>query len=107
MPPVELPAGIRRELFLIAKEAGNNALKHANARTFTFGATLDADVVVLTFTDDGVGGAADGMHDDGRGLRNMKQRAVALGASLLFSEVSPHGTRIILRLPVPGHRPNG
>jgi signal transduction histidine kinase/ligand-binding sensor domain-containing protein len=107
MPPVELPAGIRRELFLIAKEAGNNALKHANARTFTFGATLDADVVVLTFTDDGVGGAADGMHDDGRGLRNMKQRAVALGASLLFSEVSPHGTRITLRLPVPGHRPNG
>ncbi len=107
IPDMELTAGVRRELFLLAKEAGNNAVKHAQAGTFTFGAILEPNAVVLTFTDDGRGGVTRVGNTEGQGLRNMAGRAAALGATFHVEEAVPHGTRITLRLPMPRNHPKG
>jgi len=107
VPDLELTAGVRRELFLLAKEAGNNAVKHAKATTFTFGATLEPNAVVLTFIDDGCGGVTKVGITEGQGLRNMAGRAATVGATFHVAEVFPHGTLITVRLPVPQNRPKG
>ncbi|MBL7963320.1 MAG: hypothetical protein JNM31_05675 [Flavobacteriales bacterium] len=107
LPDLELSAGMRRELYLIAKEALNNVLKHGNASRFTMAAVLRDGALHLTFTDDGKGGTASLADGMGHGLRNMVARANALGGSLTLSEARPHGTRVHLQLPLEQARPNG
>ncbi len=107
LPHVDLDAGRRRELYLIAKEAVNNTVKHAGATALTLIVTVDADAVELDLADDGKGGATLEHERMGSGLRNMNTRATAIGASLEINEVRPHGTRITLRLPLAPGDPNG
>lgn len=103
LPATELSAGMRRELFLLAKEALNNTLKHSGATTLTLEARVVNDAVELVIADDGHGFEGAG---NGRGLQNMAERARAIGATLQVDGRSS-GTRITLRLPLPAHRPNG
>ncbi len=105
MPAVEIPTTTRQELYLIAKEALNNTIKHAQATTVTFGASFDQGTLTLVLSDDGVGGTTR-VRNTGNGLRNMQGRATAIGAVLAITEVDPHGTRITLKLPLTGS-PNG
>jgi signal transduction histidine kinase len=100
LPRFELAAGRRRELFLIAKEAVNNTVKHAGASAFTLIVTVDGRAVTLELADDGIGGASSAKEHSGQGIRNMSKRASDLGATLEFQEVRPHGTRITLRLSI-------
>ncbi|MBK8613138.1 MAG: hypothetical protein IPN85_06530 [Flavobacteriales bacterium] len=100
LPPLTLSAGLRRELYLIAKEAVNNAVKHSGATTFTFGARLQAGQLELTFSDDGHGGAIRDAEGVGHGLRNIAGRAATVGAVVGVADVRPHGTRITLRIAV-------
>jgi signal transduction histidine kinase len=99
LPRSELDTGRRRELFLIAKEAVNNTVKHAGASAFTLIVTVDGRSLTLELADDGVGGTSSKEHS-GHGIRNMAKRASDLGATLEFQEVRPHGTRITLHLPI-------
>jgi len=82
-PPVSLPALVlhvetRHNLFLAAKEALNNVLKHSRASELCIALELDACLIRLEFTDDGVGFSA---ADDGEGLRNMRQRMTDIGGT--------------------------
>jgi len=107
LPHVELDAGRRQELYLIAKEAVNNTVKHAGATALTLIVTVDQGTLELDLADDGSGGAASQQDNVGSGLRNMRKRAGVIGASLAISDVEPHGTRITLRLPMDPDNPNG
>lgn len=105
LPEATLTAGTRRELYLLAKEVLNNTVKHAGATTFHLAAEVQGDRLEITFIDDGRGGATTG--SAGHGLRNMAERAAALGGDLRVEEARPSGTRITLRIPLAPHRPNG
>ena len=85
----------------------NNTVKHAGATALTLIVTVDADAVELDLADDGGGGATRVQEHRGSGLRNMEQRATAIGASLTINEVRPHGTRITLRMPLAQNDANG
>jgi signal transduction histidine kinase len=106
LPRIEIPAGMRRELYLIAKEALNNTIKHAGATAFMFIATLENGMLELVLADDGQGGASAGDDQGGRGLKNMHGRAEELDATLTITDVRPHGTRVTLRVAVPEPHPN-
>ena len=60
-------------------------------------------VLTVEIVDDG-SGRRSGSMGSGRGLRNMKARAEALGAEIRFESGAP-GYRVLLRVPVPAPAP--
>ncbi|MCB0241296.1 MAG: histidine kinase, partial [Anaerolineae bacterium] len=67
-------------LYWIAQEALNNTLKHAQASRIEIVLTQDANKVMLSIADDGVGFDAAGSPRAGTlGLRSMQERAAKLG----------------------------
>ncbi len=82
-----LPLEVRQNLYLILKEAVNNAAKHSRAGNMYINFIKDDRSFELSIRDDGVG-----LPDAGRvgshGLRNMKMRAERIGAVLTFESTS-------------------
>jgi signal transduction histidine kinase/ligand-binding sensor domain-containing protein len=101
----------KRELYLVLKEAIHNAARHARAREVRIEVAAARGELVAEVRDDGVGfaagspegggaagaaGAASGNH--GHGLRNLRTRAVKLGANLSVDSAPGAGTRVRLSL---------
>ncbi len=63
------------------QEAVRNAVTHGRARRVVVSLAVDGELV-LTVADDGVGFAAAGPSDGGRGLSNLRARAAALGGDV-------------------------
>jgi len=92
---IELPARIEEELYRIAEEALNNALKHAAAATVTVRLCLEADMVVLEIADDGRGFDPDvAARGGGMGLINMRERARQIGGCLSIVSAPGRGTTV-------------
>jgi ligand-binding sensor domain-containing protein/signal transduction histidine kinase len=90
---------IRRQVFLIFKEAVNNIARHSGATLATVEFSVAQEHLVLQVTDNGTGfDAADG--GDGNGLVNMRKRASDLGGTAVFKSLSGRGTNIALRVPL-------
>ncbi len=92
-----LPERIERDIFRIAQEALNNALKHAGARTI--GIELDVgSPVTLIVRDDGTGFDPEDAQIRARrlGLTSMYERADGIGARL--SIISSAGAGTVVRL---------
>jgi signal transduction histidine kinase len=96
-------ADAARNLYRIAQEALNNALKHSGARRVRIVISRAQDHGIrMTIADDGVGmeasvavpGSASGI-----GLRTMQYRAEVAGGTLRLESDPGHGTRIICDLP--------
>jgi signal transduction histidine kinase len=83
----------------IVQEALNNALKHSGARVarVTFDTTRvgDADYLDIRIADNGRGMSTDGV--GGRGLLNMRNRALRIGAQLNIVSAPGSGTVVHLR----------
>lgn len=85
------------QLFRIAQEAVQNAVKHAEAGLITIELGEDAEQVTLVIRDDGRGLTADA--PAGLGLRSMRGRAVALAGVLEVGAAPGGGTQVICRVP--------
>lgn len=86
----------RRDFFLVFKEAVNNAAKYAQATTVAIRLSRQNNSLQLTVSDNGKG------FDTGRvtstnGLRSMRERSTALGATLNIQSAPQAGTTITLR----------
>jgi PAS domain S-box-containing protein len=93
---------IATHLFLIAKEAVHNALKHARPRNIRI--TLKHDrLLELRVQDDGVGMTALPTRIAGLGLRVMRNRAAIIGARLTIEPAEPSGTLITCALTRTNH----
>lgn len=88
------------QLFRIAKEAVNNAVKHAHARHIIVELRRRGNEVTLHVKDDGRGldAAAPAAESAGAGLRIMRYRAESIGGHLAIASVRPHGTLVTCRL---------
>ena len=95
---LRLGVNVRRDLFLIFKEAINNAARHSHCQQVMIDFRIDGPWLTLQIADDGVGfdPASD---SDGHGLENMRQRAAALGGELNIRSGAKEGTTIRLRIP--------
>jgi signal transduction histidine kinase len=96
-----LPGDIEAGLYWIAKEALNNTLKHAQARSVAV--RLDqkprGGLVSLQIEDDGVGfEPATVLKSGGLGLPAMRERAEALGGKLSIDSRPGEGTRLLVEL---------
>jgi ligand-binding sensor domain-containing protein/signal transduction histidine kinase len=89
---------LRRDVFLIFKEAVSNAARHSRCTNVDIELTLEGSRLVLRITDNGRGFDPSGA-SEGQGLASMKRRAAGLGGDLRLVSTQGEGTQIILMVP--------
>jgi len=85
----------RKNLFLIYKEAINNATKYSKAKNITADLKRKGRFLNMQITDDGIGIEQD-RRDKGNGIGNMQQRAADIQGKLTIHSEKDKGTSITL-----------
>ena len=99
IPPVPVRPDVRHHIFMIAKEAMHNVLKHSGATKARLIMRVEAGSFALALADNG-GGFDPAAQSSGRsGLRNMRGRAAEIGGSLEIAS-SAQGTTVRLTVPL-------
>lgn len=87
------------QLYRIAQEAMNNALRHSNATRIELRWGMEDDLKLLSIKDYGIGiGSNKAKASHGMGLQVMLSRAQAIGARLTVLDMETGGTEIRVRL---------
>jgi signal transduction histidine kinase len=94
LPNIEVIGEIRRNVFLVIKEALNNILKHANATEVSIILKRVDNSLTLFIHDNGNGINMDNIRQFGNGLKNMKKRMESVGVE--FAIENKNGTLITL-----------
>ena len=101
----ELPYDVQANLFVIAREAVNNAVAHAGAGRITITMDYGADEVTLVVKDDGRGFDLDQpCRSDHWGLAGMRERAHHIGAKLTIRSAPGKGTEVEAVTGKPGRK---
>jgi len=85
------------QIYRIAQEAVNNAVKHAHASKISVYLDGVADMCELTVSDNGCGFDADKFMTDGLGIRIMRYRAGIIGCNLEINSTAGKGTVVRCR----------
>lgn len=93
-PGSALPPEVKVALYRIAQEALNNVVKHAQARRAEVTLCYQPGGLILRIEDDGRGFDAAAIPPGHLGAGIMRERAVAVGASLSVESSPGHGTRV-------------
>lgn len=96
---VQLNMEERRDLFLLFKEAINNAAKYSGASQVSVDMRLKNQTLQLMVTDNGIGFNVN-KADSGNGLNNMQKRAEKLKAIYLIDSETGRGTKMKLEMPI-------
>jgi ligand-binding sensor domain-containing protein/two-component sensor histidine kinase len=100
---IRLGPEMRRELYLIFKEAVNNAARHSGCSAARIVFLVSDGALELSVHDDGMG--FDPQRDsEGNGLANMRSRARKLGGELEIVSNKGQGTTVSLIAPLDGRR---
>jgi signal transduction histidine kinase len=101
-----LPPEVKVALYRIAQEALNNVAKHAGASQASVslhyippdvgGERGGAGVVELRISDDGRGFDPEGIPPESLGLGIMRERAEAIGATLIVRSEVGHGVEVVV-----------
>lgn len=90
---VNLSMEARHNLFMICKEAINNAAKYSNAQNVYLSIHNNGKQIITEIRDDGDGFEMQAA-SDGNGLKNMKRRAADIGAAIEMHSERGKGTTI-------------
>ena len=90
LAPVEIAA------YFVVSEALANIAKHAHATSVSISAKLRDEILEVTITDDGIGGAS---ILTGSGLRGLADRVHALEGTITVTSPAGEGTTITARFP--------
>ena len=105
LPPVVITPEVRHNVFLAAKEAITNIVRHARATSAFIRLRLEPGVFVLEIQDDGKGipNLEEKLAGSRNGLRNMVKRMEDIGGSFAASPAPGGGTLISLTVPTHKH----
>jgi signal transduction histidine kinase/ligand-binding sensor domain-containing protein len=87
---------VRKQVFLIFKEALNNAIKYSKAKEYKIQLYREDNQYIFQLFDDGVGFEMNDLVRSGNGLENMKQRAQSIGGRLTVYSQKGQGTCVRL-----------
>lgn len=96
---LNLPLELRKNIYLIFKEALNNALKYAEATQINIQITGKQNQLHLHVSDNGKG-FEENLEGKGNGLKNMEMRAKEIHALLKISSDTNKGTMVELHCPL-------
>ncbi len=94
LPNIQVVGEIRRNVFLVVKEALNNILKHAKATEVSITLVRVEDGLTLYIQDNGTGINMDKLRQFGNGLKNMQKRMRDIDVD--FSIENRNGTLITM-----------
>lgn len=100
VPDHPLGTEARHNLFLAAKEALNNIVKHAAATEVWIRLRCQAGELRLCIEDNGCGFAATPLSPGRDGLLNIHRRIENLGGQVTVASEPARGTRLTIRLPL-------
>lgn len=89
----------RKELYMIFKEAINNAAKYSSCKNVTIDLDANRQYIQLNISDDGVGFDTR-LGKVGNGLRNMEQRSISIGGKMHIISANGKGTKLSLEIPI-------
>ena len=90
---------IALNLYRIAQEAVNNAIRHGGAQHLTISLASEEGMLRLSICDNGTGFAGvDTKHGSGMGIKIMQHRARQIGATLEFLSRAEGGTEVRLEM---------
>ena len=95
-----LPATFIRNLFLLFKEAVNNAAKHSDGDHIDTAIKLDDGHILISVTDNGRGFNSENP-PTGNGLGNLRDRVALIGGSLEINSVPDRGTTVLISALLP------
>ena len=95
---IKLRMDLRRDLYLIFKEAVNNAARHSNCDSISIKLQAENREIVLEIKDDG-GGFDAARETGGNGLSNIRTRVGRLKGKLKIASQIDSGTIIEIRVP--------
>jgi len=96
---IPIETDIRREVFLIFKEALNNAVRHSACSHIEIVLGIDRKGVMLKITDDGTGFDSR-QSNGGHGLTNMRRRGENISGTVEILAEAGQGTMIALQAPI-------
>ncbi|HWD18255.1 MAG TPA: two-component regulator propeller domain-containing protein [Verrucomicrobiae bacterium] len=103
LPPVELAASVRHQLYLGLKEALHNIVKHARATEVWLRLAVRDGAVIVVIEDDGRGFDAAAAPEPGEdGLINLRHRMEEIGGHFEKQSKPAQGTRLIFTAPIDG-----
>ena len=91
-----LPGQIESAAYFVASEALTNAAKHSHGRETRVAVSDASHSLIMTITDDGIGGATT---TGGSGLRGLADRVEALGGHFTVSSPPGRGTTVRAEIP--------
>ena len=100
---IKLTSSQRRHVFLIFKEAINNAVRYSECRSVSLSLTTVDDRLEGEIGDDGVGFESDVIcrrSTGGHGIANMKKRAIEIGGNVTVDTAPGMGTKLRLSIPL-------
>ena len=92
-----IPSSVRPQLIAAVRESLSNVVRHARATSVQVEIEVTGTEITARVSDDGVGIKPG---DRRSGLRNLEERAAALGGAVRLSANQPHGTVLELRAPL-------
>jgi signal transduction histidine kinase/ligand-binding sensor domain-containing protein len=102
LPKTAISPEARHNVFLAAKEAVTNIVKHARASEASIRLRLEPQSFTLEIEDNGRGpdGAKEKAAESRNGLRNMRKRMEDIGGRFSFGPGPRGGTRVALTVPL-------
>jgi signal transduction histidine kinase/ligand-binding sensor domain-containing protein len=100
IPECALATSRRHGIFLAAREALNNIVKHAGATEVLLQITLTNDLLEIRIEDNGRGFNLDYASSSGNGIGNLEQRMEEAGGTCRIETSRSRGTTVFLELPL-------
>jgi signal transduction histidine kinase len=100
IPKFDLNPELKRNLFLVMKEALHNAVKYSGARNIGLIFTVEDKGYVFIISDDGMGVVEGVVKGTGHGMENMVRRMEDVKGRFRVESAPGQGTRVILEGPL-------
>jgi signal transduction histidine kinase len=99
---IKVGANVRREVFLVFKEAVNNIVRHSRCSEAVIELSAGPSGLVLKLSDNGRG-LDSSLRREGHGLISMRERTEGLGGRLEIASQAGQGTTLTVSVPL-GHQ---
>jgi two-component system, NarL family, sensor histidine kinase UhpB len=99
---MDLGPSVALAIYRVAQEGLINALRHSQATQIDLSVQSDAQRVIITITDDGVGLPEDWLLPGHFGLRGLAERVKNLGGAFRVTNRTPRGVDLTAEIPMTG-----